>query len=56
MAKHRTMRFYWDNGHDRPLRIVRDPWDEGLPQTTLSLTEDEAEDLAYFIQNITKQP
>ena len=53
MAKPRNMHFSWDKGHDYPLRIVRDPWDEGLPQTTLSLTESEAKDLAYFIQNIT---
>ncbi len=51
MKIRRNMHFTWHEGHDRPLRIVRDPWDEGLPQTTLSLTKDEAQALVTFIQS-----
>lgn len=52
MVKRRNIHFQWDPDHDYPLRIVRDPWDEGLPQTTLSLTKSEAEDLVNFIHSI----
>lgn len=49
--KRRTMHFNWDNNHHRPLKITHDPWEEGKPQTTLSLTKDEANNLAKFITN-----
>lgn len=52
MVKHRNIHFQWDPDHDYPLRIVRDPWDEGLAKTTISLSRSEAQDLAHFIQNI----
>ena len=51
--KRRTMHFHWDKDHDRPLKITHDPWEEGKPQTTLSLTKDEAQNLAKFITSIT---
>lgn len=52
MSQRRNINFTWDNGHHRPLKITRDPWAEGKPQTTLSLTTDEAKALAEFITNI----
>lgn len=50
--KRRTMHFHWVKDHHRPLKITHDPWEEGKPKTTLSLTEAEAKDLAKFITTI----
>lgn len=51
MAKRprRTINFEWHSDHERPLRIIRDPWEDGEPKTTISLTQYEAELLASFL-------
>ena len=52
MSQRRDINFTWDNGGHRPLKITRDPWAEGKPKTTLSLTTDEAKALAEFINSV----
>lgn len=54
MTKRRSIIFEWHEGNEHPLRIIRDPWEEGLPRTTLSLSQDEASQLADYLQ--TTQP
>ena len=49
----RNINFQWDPTDECPLRIISDPWEEGLLKTTLSLTQYEAELLAGFLTNHT---